>query len=507
MNARLGLLFVAFLLLPLVVSPSEARREEKAEKEAPGKGTSVAVMFGGTPERNLANTVEKNIPGDWSVEKKAPKKVKWNTQLGGLAYGGPIVAEGKVFVGTSNDKPRDPKIKGDRGVVMCFDEKTGNFLWQLVHDKLEEAIDTPRIGIASTPAIENGKLYYVANTCELVCATTDKGKILWSLDMIKTLGVYPGAVGGSLANCSPLIIDNLVIVSTSNGTEGPDGKVKAPKAPSLIAVDKEKGTVVWQCAAPGENILLGQWSSPTAAKIEGKWQVIYGFGDGWLRGLDAATGQILWKFDGNPKGAKFDPGKKDSKNYFVATPVVHDNKAYIAVGQSPDAGNGVGHLWCIDLTKKPTNKELDLSPVDNDFDPKSPKNKDSGLVWHHGGAILPKPAGNERIYHFGRTVSTVAIHDGIVYAAEFSGFLQALDAKTGAKLWEYDLNDTTWSSPYYVDGKVMIGVENGDFFVFEAGRTLKEPTKINMEHSVSTPPMAANGVLYISNGISLFAVK
>ena len=63
------------------------------------------------------------------------------------AYGGPIIAQGKIVFGTNNDHPRknrdigkpdDDNPKGaplDKGVVMCFDEKTGKFLWQAVHDK------------------------------------------------------------------------------------------------------------------------------------------------------------------------------------------------------------------------------------------------------------------------------------------------------------------------------------------------------------------------------------
>ena len=46
----------------------------------------------------------------------------------------PVIAGGKVFVATNNAKPRDPKIKGDKAVLMCFDETDGRFLWQLVHD-------------------------------------------------------------------------------------------------------------------------------------------------------------------------------------------------------------------------------------------------------------------------------------------------------------------------------------------------------------------------------------
>ncbi len=465
------------------------------------------AMFGATPARNLVNPTAKNIPGDWSITKGEQKFVKWETKIGTYSYGGPVVGDGKVFVGTNNSRPRDPAIKGDRGVLMCFDAATGKFLWQNAHEKLDEAIDARDCGVASTPAIENGKVYYVSNQCALICAETATGKPIWSLDMIKTLGVYPGGLAGGLANSSPLILDDLVITGTSNGVDMATGTAKNPKAPSLIGVEKATGKVVWQDAGPGSDIMDGQWSSPAAVKIEGQWQVVYAGGDGWVRGLDAKTGKLLWKFDCNPKGLEFNPNKRDSKNYIVATPVVHDSKVYVAVGMEPDAGNGVGHLWCIDPAKKPTNKDLDLSPVGNDLDPKSAKNKDSGLVWHHGGAILPKPPGNQRQFHFSRTVATVAVHDGVVYAAETTGFLQCLDAATGKKLWEYDLKDVTWSSPYYVDGKVFLGTDSGELFVFEAGKMLKPPTKIDMEQSLRTPPVVVGDTLYISNGVNLYAIQ
>ena len=77
-------------------------------------------------------------------------RVKWKATLGSRAYGGPIVAGGKVFVGTNNENPRNKRDRGkatdddpdgpplDKGILMCFDEKTGKFLWQVVHDKLRE---------------------------------------------------------------------------------------------------------------------------------------------------------------------------------------------------------------------------------------------------------------------------------------------------------------------------------------------------------------------------------
>ena len=48
----------------------------------------------------------------------------------------PTVYKGKIFIGTNNENPRDPKHQGDRSILLCFDEKTGEFLWQLVVPKL-----------------------------------------------------------------------------------------------------------------------------------------------------------------------------------------------------------------------------------------------------------------------------------------------------------------------------------------------------------------------------------
>jgi outer membrane protein assembly factor BamB len=475
-------------------------------------------MFGGTINRNLANTVEKGIPDTWSIAKDAEKNIKWVAKLGTVSYGGPTITGGRIFVGTNNDSPRDPAIKGDKGVLMCFRESDGKFLWQIVHDKLTEDLDAAMCGVASSPAVDGDRVYYVSNRCELVCAAvsgdtaTGKGKILWSLDMIKELKVEPCGLSGGLANSSPLIVGDLVYVLTSNGSSSQNGnKPPNPKAPSLIAVNKTDGKVIWSDNSPGENILDGQWSSPVAAEANGEMLVIYAGGDGWLYAFEAKGGELRWKFDVNPKAAMFKPGGRGTRGYCIATPVVYDKKMYVAVGSNPEDGDGVGRLWCIDITKKPANKDKDVSPFSDPkdpnpkFDPADPKNKDSALVWHHGGLIVPRPAKGRDLV-FGRSVSTCAVHDGLVYAVEITGFLQCLDAKTGKKYWGYDLDNASWNSPYYVDGKVFVGADGGAMFVFQHGKDLKEPVKNDLDQSLKVPPVAVNGVLYATNGTHLYAI-
>src|SRR5208282_3444591 len=96
-------------------------------------------------------------------------------------------------------------------------------------------------------------------------------------------------------------------------------------------------------------------------------------------------------------------------------------------------------------------------------------NPNSGVVWHYGG-----PAKDyERDFYFGRTMSTAAIHDGMVYISELAGFLHCLDAKTGKKYWDHDLKSEIWGSPYWVDSKIYIGDEDGDILIFAHGKEKK----------------------------------
>jgi outer membrane protein assembly factor BamB len=516
LTAGITLAFLASLLAAACSPPPASQSEEVAQKPpAPEKPSAPETvgrswpMYGGTVYRNLVNTVEKGIPATFSVQKGKEKNIKWASPLGHNAYGGPVISGGKIFIGKDNEKPRDPAVKGDKGILLCLRESDGAFLWQAVHDKLPSGDnDAPDQGVLSAPVVEGNRLYYVSNRCELVCADTEgdpatkKAKFLWKLDMIGELGVFPNQA----SNCSPLILDNLVFVVTSNGVQSSDYSLPAPKAPSFIAVDKNTGKVVWKDNSPGANIMDGQWSNPVAAEVNGAWQVIFPGGDGWLYAFEAKTGKLLWKFDCNPKGTAFKPAGRGTKSYLVATPVVHDNKLYVATGEQPENCHGVGHLWCIDITKKPANKDQDLTPVQNNFDPAAAVNKDSGLVWHYGGPVVPRPTDGGRESVFGRTMSTVAVHDGLVYAAEYIGILHCLDAKTGKKFWEFDLTDNTWNSPFYVDGKVYLGTDSGDLYVFTAGKELKKPEKIDVEQGLKVPPVAVNGVLYVNNGAMLYAI-
>src|ERR1043166_4576041 len=117
-------------------------------------------MWGGTPNRNMVSPM-KGIPTSWDI--KAKKNVKWMAQLGSQSYGNPVVADGQVYVGTNNELVRNPKEPGDRGVLMCFRESDGEFLWQHTKEKhpAGRANDWPYQGVCSSPMVEGDRLYYV----------------------------------------------------------------------------------------------------------------------------------------------------------------------------------------------------------------------------------------------------------------------------------------------------------------------------------------------------------
>ncbi len=379
-------------------------------------------MWGGTPDRNMVSNA-KGLASDWDV--KTRKNIKWVADLGSQSYGNPVVADGMVFVGTNNEHLRDPKQGGDRGVLMAFRESNGEFLWQQTHAKLESgrANDWPFQGVASSPLVENGRLYYVTNRGVVMCLDIqgfrDKendgpvtnetltsqvdADVIWAFDMMEEVGAYPH----NLANSSPVVWGDLIYVSTSNGQDESHVNVPSPRAPSIIAINKNTGKLVWEDNSVQDRILHGQWSTPSVGRIGGVLQVVSAQGDGWVRGYEAESGKKLWEFDTNPKDAVW----PRTRNELIATPVIVGDVVYIANGQDPEHGEGVGHFYALDATKRG-----DITTT--------------GALWHFS--------------KIRRSISTAAVADGLVYISDFSGYLHCLDAKTGQLYWTHDTFAAIW---------------------------------------------------------------
>ncbi|MDB4614494.1 PQQ-binding-like beta-propeller repeat protein [bacterium] len=493
-------------------------------------------QWGGSPEHN--NCPEgKNIPTEWDVE--SGKNIKWKMPLGSQTYGNPTVANGKVYVGSNNEGgylKRYPK-KVDLGVLLCFDEATGKFLWQDSSPKLPtgRVHDWPLQGICCAPYVDGERLWFVTSRGEVKCLDTegfndgendgpftaevnqnkDEADTIWVYDMMGDLGTSQH----NMCSCSIVCVGDVLLVNTGNGVDESHITLPAPNAASFFAIDKNTGKLLWSDNSPGTNILHGQWSSAAYAELGGKPQAIYAGGDGWIysfapKGDGNGNAKLLWKFDCNPKESKWILGGRGTRNNLIATPVIYDGKVYCAVGQDPEHGEGVGHLWCIDPTK-----EGDVSPTlaqDKDGKPVKPRrlqavneengekvveNKNSAVIWHYsqwGDGEF------EQTMH--RSCGTVGIKNNLLYISDFSGLVHCLDAKTGKAHWTHDMFAAAWGSPLIVEDKVYIGDEDGDITIFKLSDKMEIISEVNMDNAVYTTPIVANNVLYIANKNTLFAI-
>src|ERR1051325_6407051 len=136
----------------------------------PDKGRNMYSPEKGLPYRFDPGKFKKGSQ-DQEVDMATTKNVKWVAKLGSQSYGNVTVAGGKVFIGTNNDTPRDPKHPGDRSILMVFDEKTGELLWQLVVPKLAsgKVNDWENLGLLSSPTVEGDRVYLVTSRCEVMC--------------------------------------------------------------------------------------------------------------------------------------------------------------------------------------------------------------------------------------------------------------------------------------------------------------------------------------------------
>ena len=525
-------------------------------------------QWGGDGARN--NTpIGSNIPTEWEVgdfdyvtgawDATNSKNIKWVSRLGSQTYGNAVVTGGKVYIGTNNSGAWLERYPSDvdLGCLIAFDAKSGEFLWQHSSEKLKtgRVHDWPLQGICCAPLVEGDRLWFVTSRGEVRCLDTEgfydeqndgtvtdeshpvkeEADVVWVFDMMRELGVSQH----NMCSCSVTVAGDILLVNTSNGLDESHINLPAPEAPSFIALDKGTGKLLWADNSPSTNILHGQWSSPTYAVINGQAQAIFGGGDGWVYSFDpagdgAGGSKLLWKFDANPKDSIWVLGGSGTRNNIIATPVVYDDLVYVAVGQDPEHGEGVGHLWCID-----PNKRGDVSPelAFNSSDPSTPipHKRIQAVVSEEGDFARPNPF-SAALWHYSerdrdsdgdiafeeamhRSCGTVAIKDDILYIADFSGLFHCLDAKSGKVHWVYDMFAAAWGSPLIVEGKVYIGDEDGDVAIFrhsadpqvamrdDGGEMVPHFGEINMLNSVYSTPIVADNVLYISNRTHLFAIE
>ncbi len=488
----------------------------KSEDRVTTDGGGDWPEFGGTTAKNMVSPAT-GIPVDFAPGKKkrgsdeidlsTSKHCVWVSKIGSISFRPPTIGGGKVLIGTNNETPRDEKYVGDRGVLMCFDEKMGEFLWQLVVPKLARGSveDGEFFGICSSALIQKNRAYVITNRCEVVCLDMDglangndgpfvdeatymakryepplelamtDADIIWLFDMRNELGVFPH----NFSSSSPTIIDGKLIVTASNGVDWTHANVPAPEAPCLIALDTATGELLGEEGAGiAGRTMHCNWSSPAVASIDGVPTIFFGGGDGFVYSFDARAVEDEddgfhffpenWRIDGNPPEyraiKKF--GNGDGPSEIIAAPVFHEGNVYVAIGQDYEHGEGVGMLSCIDATT-------------------------GRRIWE-----------NKEVE---RSVSTPSIVDGLLYIADYRGHVHCIDAKSGETQWSFNTKSHIWGSTLLVDGKVFVGTEDGELIVLAAGKTMKKIGVVEFEDPIYASPVVANGKLYVTTLSHVFA--
>jgi len=439
------------------------------------------------PQTTIAQTG--NPPVDWDTN--TGRNIVWSVELGSQAFGRPVVAGDVVYVGSDNGRPMNPGYQEESGVLKAFRVKDGEFLWQDISPRVERGLREFLLpSTTSAPDVEGNHLYYVTSECQLRCLDIqgfrdgenngpyqgelfqddDAADIIWELDICGRLGVFPHEA----TNSEVLPLGDLLMISTSNGQNEGHTLVPSPRAPSLIAVDKNSGEVVWRAIGAGEHVLHGQWSSPVAANVNGKMQVLFGGGDGWLRSYDAASGHEIWRFDGNPKDARWLPRPGVlSRNFIIASPVYADGHVFVAMGQSPGHGNGPSFVYAIS-----PNGQGDVTK--------------SRVLWTNRDV--------------GRVVATPIVKDGLLYVGDVGGTVYCLDAATGVLIWKHETNAAIWGCFLLAGDRLYVGNEDGTMTVLRAGRQKQLMAQIEMDAPLYSRPAVIGDSLYLATANKLYLI-
>jgi outer membrane protein assembly factor BamB len=480
-------------------------------------------QWGEAWSRNLVST-ETGLAGSFDPE--SGRNIRWIAELGTETHATPVIAGGRVYIGTNNGRPRDPKHQGDRGVFMCFDEKTGSFLWQLVVPKRVEDIyfDWPQSGICSPATVEGDRVYVVSNRGEVMCLDAngmvngndgpfrDEGihmtpkpaagttggapalepgpldaDIIWLFDLTGEAGIW----SHDAAHSSILIRGNYLYLNTGTGVDNTHRKIRTPDAPGLVVLDKRTGRLVARDQEQmARETFHSTWSAPSMATVNGKDLVFFAGGNGMVyafkpyEGRPAENGspaalEKVWQFDFDPGAPKtnvhrYNSNRRESPSNFFGMPVFDRDRIFVAGGGDIWWGKNEAWLKCIRATGSG-----DVTA--------------SGLVWSYA---LQK-----------HVLATPAVSQGLVFIADCGRMLHCVEADTGKPVWTNELKGEVWASPFVADGKVYLGTRSGAFYVLAATREKRLICSLDLDSAISGTATAANGVVYVTTMKRLYAVR
>jgi outer membrane protein assembly factor BamB len=472
-------------------------------------------QWGQRHTRNMVSS-ETGLPVRFDPE--SGDGLRWTVDLGNQAYGTPVVSQGRVFIGTNNSVPFDPRHEGTHGVLLCLDDRDGALEWQLVVPRRlgdDGFLDQPRIALCSPPTVEGDRVYVVTNRAEVVCldlhgmtngndgpfrdegqymvqpgsapkdVTQTDADILWVFDMPSQAGIHPH----DSPHSSILIDGKYLYLNTGNGVDLTHRKIRKPDAPSLIVLDKSNGRLVGQDDERiGPRIFHCTWSSPAMGTVDGKPLLFFCGGDGVVYAFEPLAQQSVpdevqmlkrvWHFDCDPDGPKEDVhqyvgNRTESPSNIMGMPVFYKDRIYVCGGGDFWWGKREAFVKCIDAT------------LSGDI-------TETGEVWSQS---LQR-----------HSCTTPAIVNDLVFVGDLGRSVYCLDVDSGQVHWEDATRGPVWSTLMVANGKLYVGSGDKRLYVFNASERKELIATTLLDSPIFTTPVAANGRLYVNTLCRLYAV-
>ncbi len=402
------------------------------------------------------------------------KKPLWVVDFPGQSA--PVIANGRLYI--NGYQGEGPDLQE---AVTCFDAETGKQLW--VHRFNDFLSDTIYLRYAtSSPAVdaETGNVYVQSTQGLFSCFTRD-GQLLWQHSLMEEFGrlTFPNS-----RTASPRIDHELIITRGVTSNWGANGAA----GDRLYAFDKRTGELVWS-SSPGERPQDNTFSQPLFTWLDGKRVLISAGGDSTVIGINARTGDPMFRFPAAKAGAK--------GGINAALVRYKDNIIVVHESENLDSSE-VGRTASFKLPQGSKPPEFGKPQV---YEPKELEQWRNPL-----GSLASSP---------------VVVGDRM-FEVTGTGELAAVQLEDGKILWKKKLAaEQRQSSPLYGDGKLYVAMYiadasaagagsgdtggNGELLVLKPGDAdVQILSRTILEGRCYGSPVAFNGKLYVQTDRKLY---